>query len=87
MEELRLDLVLHHARPAHLHGPLVGRGGDPGRGAHLLDLGPALVQAHVVQEVVQGHELVGACTPARPVARISRTQLITRVELRVAPMV
>src|SRR5690606_19174277 len=58
MLQLGLQLVLVHPRAAHLHGADVGFGGDiPGR-LHDADFRRALVQAHVVQQVVQRHELL-----------------------------
>ncbi len=55
--QLGHHLVLGGPRTAEAHRPLVGPGGDVRRGAHQVELGARLEQAHVVQHVVQGHEL------------------------------
>ena len=57
--------------PAEAHGAHVRAGGDLARPAHQADLRAALEQAHVVQHVIERHELLRRvqcrCAPARAV--------------------
>ena len=59
MDKVRFQLVFHHARFAVGHDALVGRRGNFCRLAHEGNLGAGLVQAHVVQVVIQGDEFLG----------------------------
>ncbi len=56
--QLGFQVVLEQPRPAHLHRPDVRPGGDLGGVAHDLHFVGALVQPLVVQQVVEGNELV-----------------------------
>ena len=60
VQQLRHHLVLGHAGSRHAHGANVRAHGDPGRLAHHGGLRPALVEAHVVQRVVERDELLRA---------------------------
>ncbi len=58
MQELRLDFIFHHAGLTGLHGALVGARRNISRLAHCLDLRTALVETHVVQEMLKRNKLV-----------------------------
>ena len=56
MQNLRFQLVFHHARSTDLHRPLMGAGGNTRRFTHHRDLFRLLAQAHGVQQMLQGDE-------------------------------
>ena len=58
VQKLGLELIFHHARLTDLHGALVGTRGNVGCLAHHLDLGAALIQAHVVHKVFKRNKLI-----------------------------
>ena len=68
MEQFRLDLVFHHTRPARLHRAHVGFGRNSCGIAQLADFVPAFIQAHVMQDVVQGDELLRRVHPGTNLA-------------------
>jgi hypothetical protein len=63
VHHLGRDLVFPLARRAGAHGAYVGLGRDAGGGAHRLDLGAALEQAHVVEHVIERHDLERRVAP------------------------
>src|SRR6185437_13064566 len=86
VDDLRHHLVFLEARPAHLHRPDVRGGGDPRSFAHEADLDARFVEPHVVQDVVEGDDLL------RRMAAVPRlrTQAVhpadePLVELRIHP--
>ena len=83
VEQLRLNLVLAHARPAHAHGALVGGGAHPGRLRHRADLRLALEQPQFVHEVVQHDEFAQTAAPARATAYLGDPCKHALVELGV----
>ena len=56
MLKLGVNLILFHAGTADLHGAHMGLGRDLGGAAHGADLFTALIQPHIVQQVIQGDE-------------------------------
>ncbi len=56
--QLGFELILVATRTAELHGPHMGLGRDIGRRLHDLLLAGALVQTHVVQQVIQRDKLL-----------------------------
>ena len=84
VHELRLDLVLVEARATHADRPPVRLHGDPCRAPHRRDLLAALVEAQVVEEVIQRDELVRRVGPGaavRPEPRYPAHQAL--IEIRV----
>ena len=58
VDEFRFDFVLEQARAHGTHRPCVRLHGDLGRSAHGRNLGTALVEAHVVQQMIERYELL-----------------------------
>ena len=65
VQQLRLDLVLGHTRPADAHGALVSGGAHLRRLRHHADLRLALEQPHLVDEMVQHDEFAQAAAESR----------------------
>ena len=68
MEKFSFNLVFHHSRPACLHCAHVGVCGNRCGLAQPVDLLPAFIQAHVMQDVVQGYELFRCVNPGAGLA-------------------
>ncbi len=66
VQQLGHHLVLGGARAAEAHDALMRLRGDARAGAQQLELAPRLVEAHVVQHVIERHELL------RRVAAVAR---------------
>ena len=58
VQQLGHDLEFHAARAAEAHGAHVRAGRDLPGAAHEVDLRAALEQPHVVQHVIERHELL-----------------------------
>ena len=58
MDQFSLNLVFHHPRTTRFHGAYVGIGRNGGRLAQHTDFMAALIQTHVMEDMVHGNEFL-----------------------------